>query len=389
MDAKLFAAMIADKKLYDLQKIQYKYCVEDVADFIELLKSTMYTVIPLRDFSGQKLVYLENVTKVGMGALKLLLSPQSSAAAFGIKAMEDEIHSTLIIENIESSRDSIRKILNGYAPAGESENRIYGMKKGLEFIADPENKITEINLHQLYQITVGDFLDEENQQLLPGKMYRHGDVFIMGSKVEHQGLHHTQLPEYMAQLMDFINRKDGINDLLKAAIIHFYIGYLHPFFDGNGRTARLVHLWDLGQQGYSSALYVPFSSHIKDSQKSYYKAYSLTEQNAKISGIIDVTPFLVYFIENVYNRLETEKPKSDTFSIFQKLLDEGKITEKERDLWNFVLSAYGTGEFSTKQLERDFGNAAYATVRGFVLKFEALGLLSGQKYANKNKYRIC
>ena len=61
----------------------------------------MYTVIPLRDFSGQKLVYLENVTKVGMGALKLLLSPQSSAAAFGIKAMEDEIHSTLIIENIE------------------------------------------------------------------------------------------------------------------------------------------------------------------------------------------------------------------------------------------------------------------------------------------------
>ena len=86
---------------------------------------------------------------------------------------------------------------------------------------------------------------------------------------------------------------------------------------------------------------------------------------------------------------DREKPKSDTFSIFQKLLDEGKITEKGRDLWNFVLSAYGTGEFSTKQLERDFGNAAYATVRGFVLKFEALGLLSGQKYANKNKYRIC
>ena len=53
-----------------------------------------------------------------------------------------------------------------------------------------------------------------------------------------------------------------------------------------------------------------------------------------------------------------------------------------------MLSFYGTEEFSTKQLEKDFGDAAYATIRGFVLKFEDLGLLSSVKYGPRVKYKI-
>lgn len=44
--------------------------------------------------------------------------------------------------------------------------------------------------------------------------------------------------------------------------------------------------------------------------------------------------------------------------------------------------------FSTKQLEKDFGNAAYATIRAFVIKFEEQGLLTKQSYGNRNKYRV-
>ena len=46
------------------------------------------------------------------------------------------------------------------------------------------------------------------------------------------------------------------------------------------------------------------------------------------------------------------------------LVDEGKITEKERLLWEYVLSAYGAEEFTTKQLEKDFRNAAYSNHSG-------------------------
>lgn len=387
MDAALYAKILSDKSITDLGKIKYKFPDADIKELIALLRSSVYKTMPIPDFSGNDLVYMENAAQIRMKAVKLLLTPQNSNDTFGLKAMEDEIASSFTIESIDFSRDSVRKILRGYAPTDESENRIYGMKKGLEFISDSANEIIEETIHALYDIAIGQYL-QENDKLKPDMFYRHDSVYIVGQELEHTGLPHEKLPEYMNRLITFINSESTMNDLLKAAVIHFYIAYLHPYFDGNGRMARLIHLWYLKRQGYSSALFIPFSSYIERSRKGYYNAYSLAEENTKISGVMDVTPFLVYFIENVYNKLGSALPQTNTLDSFRNALDNGKITEKEKNLWNFVLSAYGIGEFSTKQLERDFGNAAYATIRGFVLKFEKLGLLSAQKYGNKVKYAV-
>ena len=387
MDAALYAKILSDKSITDLKKIKYKFPDADMRELIALLKSSVYKTMPIPDFSGNDFVYMENTAQVRMKAVKFLLTRQSSNEAFGLKAMEDEIASSLSIESIDFPRDSVRKILRGYAPADESENCIFGMKKGLEFISDPDNEITEDNIHTLYDIAIGQYLPE-NDKLKPGIFYRHDSVYIISQELEHTGLPYEKLPEYMSKFVTFINAESTMNDLLKAAVIHFYIAYLHPYFDGNGRMARLVYLWYLRRQGYSSALFIPFSSYIERSRKGYYSAYSLAEGNAKISGVMDVTPFLAYFIENVYNKLGSALPQVNTIAAFNKALDGGQITEKEKDLWNFALSAYGNGEFSTKQLERDFSNAAYATIRGFVLKFQELGLLSARKYGNKVKYSV-
>lgn len=387
MDAALFAQMLSDKKVTNLKKLAYKYPQADIPEFIALLKNGFYKSVPLKDFHGSDLVYLEGTTQVHLSAAKILLTPQNSSQLYGTKAMEEEIISTFTIENIDFSRDSVRKIMAGYAPSDESENRIYGMKKGLEFISDPTHAMTEENIYQLYETAVGAFLTEEDK-LLPGNYYRHDAVYIVGEKVEHTGISWEKLKDCMGDLIGFIQDKTPMNDLLKAALIHFYIAYLHPYFDGNGRMARLLHLWYLVQQGYSSALFIPLSEYVNKSRKGYYDAYTLVEDNAQISGVLDVTPFLVYFIENVYHKLDNALPAPATTAAFDDALARGKITEKESALWHFVLSAYGSTEFSTKQLEKDFGNAAYATIRGFVLKFEELGVLRSIKYGNRNKYQI-
>ena len=301
--------------------------------------------------------------------------------------MEREILSTFTIEQIDTSRSSVRRILSGYAPTNEREQRIYGMKRGLEFIADPSNKINEETIYQLYQMVIGAFLPKEDQ-LLPGQRYRHDHVYIVGDKLEHTGLPWNKLAGYMEQLVAFIQQDSSINDLWKAALIHFYLAYLHPYFDGNGRMARLLHLWYLVQQGYSSALFVPLSEYIERSRKKYYDTFSLVEQNARISGVLDVTPFLLYFTEEVYHKLRSEQPDRITTDTFRQALQNGKITEKEHALWQFVLTAYADQPFSTKQLEKDFGNAAYATIRGFVLKFTELGLLRATKFSTRTKYQV-
>ena len=382
MDIKIFTKMLKDKHFCNLEKMKYKYSA-DFDDFLQTLSDLYYKELPLSDFNGNKVVFVKNHAAISQNAVKLLLKNQSSH--YGIRAAEKEIIATSAIENIDFSRDSVRSILKGYAPKYEQENRILGVKKGLEFIADTSNKITEENLYKLYMMTVGDFLYGDDR-LNEGEFYRNDNVFVVGSRVEHSGLDHKKVPEFTKSLIEFANMEDEINDLIKAAIIHFYLAFVHPYFDGNGRTARLVHLWFLIQKGYQSALFIPFSELIEKSRKAYYDAFTAVEENRNYSGKIDVTPFLLYFVDNVYNKMSSGATAA--LSVYDEAIKAGALTAKEKDLWEFVVSCYGTDEFSTKQLEKDFGNAAYATIRSFVLKLEKLGLLTAVKYGARTKYKV-
>lgn len=388
MDGAKFAKMLSDKHLFELDRMEYKYSVSSVKEFTGLLRQNFAQPLPLDDFSSDELFYLPNLAQISTNGMKQLLSVPASNQSFGLQAMTEEIHATFQIESIRSSRNSIRHILNGYAPRNEEESRIYGMKRGLDFIADRQNAITEENLHQLYQISSGDYLPDEDR-LLPDHFYRNAPVYVIGGEESREGLPVQQLPDAMKRLVYFANAKDGINELHKAAILHFAFAYYHPYFDGNGRTARLLHLWYLVQQGYPAALFTPFSHYIAESKSAYYKAYDRVEKNALTSGYTDVTPFLSYFCNEVYNRLQVDviPPQAD-LQVYQTALANGKITEKERLLWEYVLSAYGTEEFTTKQLEKDFRNAAYATIRTFVMKFHEMGLLAARKAGNRVYYKV-
>ena len=155
MDILKFTQMLTDKSFPELKKLKYKY-PSDFTGFLAALKELYYKDIPLRAFDGTPLVYLENYAGVEIRSVKLLLRQQTEG--YGVKAAEDEILASSAIESIDFNRDSIRNILKGLAPRDEAETRILGQKKGLDFIAEHGNKITEENLHTLYQMMVGDFL---------------------------------------------------------------------------------------------------------------------------------------------------------------------------------------------------------------------------------------
>lgn len=382
MEITKFLEILHDKKFMDYRKMSNKY-PDTFQGYLDTL-SIFYKKLPLEDAQGNFMVFLEETLKIQTSTLRTLFQNQSGL--YSAKSLETEIIATSAIENIDFSRDSVRSILSGQASKNEEEKRIEGLKKGLEFIADPGNKITEENIYKLYKMTIGQYLDEENQ-LKEGNLYRHDSVYVVGTKVEHTGISYKQVPSYMKSLVTYINQKDDIQDLMKACIIHFYIAYVHPWFDGNGRMARLVHLWFLVQRGYQSVLFVPFSSLIEKTRKQYYDAYQTIEDNYRYTHTIDVTPFLLYFINNVYNKIE-QPLQEDTLSVYRLALNQKKITNKEDRLWKFVLSYFGTEEFSTKELEKAYGDAAYATIRSFVLKFTDLGLLTAISYTTKNKYRV-
>ena len=388
MDAQKYIEMIHDKHFFDYKKMEYKYSKSMMAEMLQLLYMSDAKELPLKDIKNQPLLYINSKINDTVAAMKSLIS-YSGQGAYSLSAVENEIVSTLAIEHIETSRESVRNILSGLAPQNEAETRIVGMKKGFEFISDKNNLITAETVRELYEIMINPFLEDENDRLAATQLYRNGQVHIFKQTRNmniHEGMIHTKLAYHMDELFAFIQTDDTINDLHKAAIIHYYIAYLHPYFDGNGRMARMIHLWYLLQHGYSASLFLPFSSIIQKTKANYYKAFDYTENNFLISGRLDVTPFLSYFADEVYHKIGCCTLQNDTLDKFQAILAKGIITEKEKELFYFVLSKYGANEFSTKQLEKDFANCAYATIRSFVLKMSTEGIFEQHIYGNRNKY---
>ncbi|MBQ2451772.1 MAG: Fic family protein [Lachnospiraceae bacterium] len=388
MDAQKYIEMIHDKYFFDYKKMEHKYSKALVKEMIQLLYAGDAKELPLTDTGSKPLLYINSKIADTAAAMKSLIS-YSGQASYSLAAVENEIVSTLSIEQIETNRESVRNILSGLAPRNEAEHRIAGMKKGFEFISDKNNTITAESVRYLYEIMVNPFLDDANDRLAENQLYRSGPVHIYNqtrNQNVHDGMAHTKLPYHMDELFAFIQRTDSMNDLHKAAAIHYYVAYLHPYFDGNGRMARMMHLWYLLQHGYSASLFLPFSSIIQQTKNSYYKAFDFTENNAAVSGRLDITPFLSYFADEVYSKIGNHNLQNDVLDKFQMLLSKGSVTEKEKELFHFVLSKYGTAEFSTKELEKDFRNCAYATIRSFVLKMTAEGILEQHSYGNRNKY---
>lgn len=392
MELTTFTEMFSDKHSLDFTKLKYKYGEENLRQYLETLKKNFYTQLPLLDFQGNPLVILPAKINLRTQQIKALTA-SPTGEGYSLTAMEDEIIGTLAIEQITSSRDSVRRILHGGAPQEKNEYKAFGIKRGLDFIVDPTNKITEENLFLLYNSAVGDFLEAEDR-LKPNAYYRHDTVYVVGQNIEHQGLNPQLLPKYISSLIDYTRQEDELDQIVKSIVLHYYFAYLHPYFDGNGRMARLFQLWYLVQKGYTASLFIPFSIYLNQTKGLYYKAFDSVSTNYKLTELlggtpfVDVTPFVVYYIEQVINKLPAKATSANALAQYTSLLEKGEITAKEKELFLYVLSAYGTHEFSTKQLEKDFRNAAYATIRSFVLKLESKGVLSSQKYGNRVRYKV-
>ena len=85
MDAALFTKMLSDKNVLDLRKLGYKFPQADIKEFTELLKNGFYHSLPLKDFSGQNIVYLSSICAGAPFRCQSALTPQNSTQLYGVK----------------------------------------------------------------------------------------------------------------------------------------------------------------------------------------------------------------------------------------------------------------------------------------------------------------
>lgn len=184
------------------------------------------------------------------------------------EATIDEAVWSSVIEGAFTSRQQAAKIIKqDRKPTNQSEqmikNNYQAMLYVLEHLEDP---ITESTLIDIAQILTRNASEEQIEGFRTVPVYvtgRDGVVYTPPSA--------EQVPRMMADLLSFIHHSN-LHPLFKACIAHFYFVYIHPFMDGNGRTARALSLMMLLRTGYDFFRFFSVSGIIAEERGSYYRA---------------------------------------------------------------------------------------------------------------------
>ena len=200
-----------------------------------------------------------------------------------------EIEGSLAIEGIHSTRKKIELINKTSYSLLQDNNSIIikNMIIGYNFIL--KHEINEINLYRLYNILSKDCLKKEDI-LLNNKHYRHSSVEIVDSMqiTIDKGVNSENIVWMMNDLFKYIySPKHEFVALVAPYIIHYYFIYLHPYYDYNGRTARVLSFW-YSIKHLPHINYLIISEAINKSNKKGY--YSAIESSRETNN--DLTYFI-------------------------------------------------------------------------------------------------
>ncbi len=175
-------------------------------------------------------------------------------------------------------------------------------------------------------------------------------------------------------LCDFFNSdtKIFIHPIIKGCIIHFMIGWIHPFTDGNGRTARALFYWYMLKKGYWLTEYLSISRIIKDTKSQYEKAYLYTENDQN-----DLGYFITYHIktmEKAYDALKEYISRKQR-EVFQaaKFMKIPNVNDRTSQILK-ILNDDGDRVLNTKEIESRFNISNY-TARTDLKSLVELGFL--------------
>ncbi|MEO6167907.1 MAG: Fic family protein [Chitinophagales bacterium] len=235
--------------------------------------------------------------------------------------MEEAIASSQIEGAITTRREAKEMLRKRLAPKNKSQQMIINNYKTIQRISEikyqPLGSQSILDIHRL--ITSNTLADKNDE----GVFRKSNDVSVVDSTDNEIVFHppdRLQVEPMVNQLIHFFNEDDTelhIHPIVKACIVHFMIGFIHPFVDGNGRTARALFYWYLLKKGYWLTEYLSISRMILKSKIQYANAYLYTEHDE-----MDVGYFIHYQLHIMELAFENLR------EYLKKKLDERKyITE--------------------------------------------------------------
>ena len=303
--------------------------------------------------------------------------PEKDKKFYLVNSIMEEAIASSQMEGASTTRkvakDMLRKQLK---PQNRGQQMIYNNYATIRYLVDNQSQNFSVELLKEIQrlITHKTLVNAEYE----GRFRTTDDIMVMDNitgEIAHTPPAHKEIEDWIAQLSDFINNdneKFFIHPIIKGIIIHFMIAYIHPFVDGNGRTARSLFYWYMIKKGYWLTEYLSISRIIHRSKKKYETAFLYTENDEN-----DLSYFIQYNLEAMYKAFEElklyleRKIREQSDLLYFKEIP--KINERQAQILK-ILTEKPKSIFTAKELISLF-NVSVKTTRNDLQQLVSLGFM--------------
>jgi Fic family protein len=251
-----------------------------------------------------------------LGTLNIV--PEKDYTFYLVSSIMEEAIASSQMEGATTTRKVAKDMLRkGRKPSNKSQQMIFNNYQTIDYIINNKDKdFTLENLLEIHKRISSQTMDDVEEE---GSFRKSDDIYVMNEitgEVAHIPPSHKDVVTLLKNMCEFANNEtqEGfIHPIIKSIILHFMLAYIHPFSDGNGRTARSIVYWYLIKQGYWLMQYLSISRIIYKSKPAYEKSFLYTENDE-----LDLTYFIQYNL----------KAMNDAFKELKKYLQR-KINDAE------------------------------------------------------------
>ena len=285
--------------------------------------------------------------------------------------MEEAIYSSQM-EGAATTRKVAKEMLRKkMTPRDKSQQMIHNNYQTIQYIVEHKDEpLSEELLLQIHRLMT----DNTMQNPEDAGRFRNNNDVVVENGITHETVHtppsYKDIPQFIKDLCMFFNDKyprQFIHPIIRGIVIHFMISFVHPFVDGNGRTARAMFFWYMLRQGYWLTEYLSISRVIAKSKKAYEKAFLYTEADG-----MDIGYFVAYnlrVLEQSFKQLQAYiKRKQEEKKAASLFLRMGNFNERQAQIIKLFADDPNT-LLTIKDLEVRFG------VSPTTAKTDIIGLL--------------
>ena len=295
--------------------------------------------------TNDMLLATERINKLTL-SLERTISPipPIGIRQFFMACLREDILATNAIEGVHSTKKEVNEAIDQQNNFNEKINvRLWGIvnKYGKLLNKETISFLTCSDLRSFYNEFALDEVINDNPKNAPdGKYFRAGPVSVTnGSKSIHEGVYpEEKIIKYMDTALGILN-DDSLPLLIRVSLYHYLFGYIHPFYDGNGRTSRFISSYYLSHDIHP-LLGVRLSITIKKTKRFYYKLFD--EANHPLNRG-ELTYFVIGFISIIEKALqetiEILSKKASQYIDLQTKLNKIITNRKLLPVYNLLLQA--------------------------------------------------